>query len=137
MRSGRLRHRLILQSRSESRDTYGGAVTTWSTEATVWGAIEPLSGREYFANQQTQSEARVRVVIRYQSSIDETWRVKHGGKYYEIVDVLNHDERNRMMTLMCLQGVKSDESDASLQLLDVAGNGLTFVDGNPWEYVAE
>ena len=54
MRAGRLRHRLVLQSKSEARDAYGGAIITWSTQDTVWGAIEPLSGNEYFAQDQIQ-----------------------------------------------------------------------------------
>lgn len=117
MRSGRLRHRLTLQSKVEARDSYGAAVITWDDEATVWGAIEPLSGREYFAQHQIQAESTVRIVIRYYSGVSSTWRVKHGGLYYNIVDVLNHDTRNRMMTLMCREGVSDDEADAGASYL--------------------
>jgi len=108
MRAGRLRHRLELQSKSETRDEYGAAIVSWTTQDTVWGAIEPLSGREYFSQQQVQAEASVRIVIRYNGSIDETWRIKHGGRYYNIVDVLNHDMRNYMLTIMCREGVSED-----------------------------
>ena len=108
MRAGRLRHRLVLQSKSEARDAYGGAIITWSTQDTVWGAIEPLSGNEYFAQDQIQSESKVRIVIRYQANVDTTWRVSHNGLYYDIQDVLNHDTRNRQITLMCSQGVSED-----------------------------
>ncbi|MDB4312004.1 phage head closure protein [bacterium] len=110
MRAGRLRHRLILQSKVVGRDSYGGAIITWTTQATVWGAIEPLSGNEYFAQDQIQSESKVRVVIRYHSTVDPEWRISHAGLYYDIQDVLNHDTRNRQITLMCKQGVKEDEA---------------------------
>ena len=105
MRAGRLRHRLVLQSKTETRDAHGAAIIGWTTEATVYGAIEPLSGKEYFSQQEVQSESKVRIVIRYNSSIDTTWRVSHGGLFYDIEDVLNHDTRNRQITLMCRQGV--------------------------------
>ena len=108
MRAGRLRHRLVLQSKSEARDAYGATIITWSTEDTVWGAIEPLSGNEYFAQDQIQSEAKVRIVIRYHATISTEWRVSHNGLYYDIQDVLNHDTRNRQITLMALQGVKEE-----------------------------
>lgn len=108
MRAGRLRHRLVLQSKTETRDSYGGSVITWTTQTTVWGAIEPLSGREYLAQRQVQAEAKVRIVIRYHSTIDETWRVKHGGLYYDIVDVLNENTRDRQLILMCREGVSED-----------------------------
>ena len=111
MRSGRLRHRLILQSKAETRDSYGATLITWDTVATVWGAIEPLSGKEYFAQQEVQSESKVRIVIRYYSGVLPSWRVSHGGLYYDIEDVLNHDTRNRQLTLMCRQGVSETGAD--------------------------
>lgn len=113
MRAGRLRHRLALQSKTETRNAYGEAVVGWTVEDTVWGAIEPLSGREYFAQDQVQSEVRVRVVIRYRSDIDTSWRVVNDGKYYDIVDVINENNRDRMLTLMCRQGVSEDVGEVS------------------------
>lgn len=111
MQAGRLRHRLILQSKAETRDSYGATLITWDTEATVWGAIEPLSGKEYFAQQEVQSESKVRIVIRYYSGVLPSWRVSNGGLYYDIVDVLNHDMRNQQLTLMCRQGVSETGAD--------------------------
>ena len=125
MRAGRLRHRLILQSKSESRDAHGGAIITFTTQATVWGAIEPLTGREYFSQQQVQAEAKVRIVIRYQSSVATTWRVKHGGLYYDIKDIQNENTRDRMMILMCSEGVTDDGSDAVTQ--NVVNSGVLVV----------
>jgi SPP1 family predicted phage head-tail adaptor len=106
MRAGRLRHRLVLQSQTETRDAHGAAVIAFTTEATVWGGIEPLSGREYFAQQQIQNEVSVRIVIRFYSGLDESWRVVNNGKVYSILSVINENERDRMMTLMCSKGVK-------------------------------
>ena len=117
MRSGRLRHRLLLQSKVVTRDSYGAAIITWADQATVWGAIEPLSGTEYFSQAQVQDEAKVRIVIRFYDGVDTTWRVKHDNKYYDLVDVLNHDEKDRMLTLMCRQGV-SEITEGSYLLLE-------------------
>ena len=108
MRAGRLRHRLQLYSKEYTQNSYGEAITTITLQGTVWGAIEPLSGKEYFAQQQVQAEAEVRIVLRFYSGIDESWVIKHDGKYYDIVDVLNHEERDRMLTVMCRQGVSED-----------------------------
>ena len=118
MRAGRLRQRVILQSKTEARDAYGAAIISWSDESVVWGAIEPLSGKEYLAQDSIQSEAKVRIVIRYYSGVATTWRVKHGGLFYDIKDVMNLDTRNRQMTLMCSEGVTEDTgSDVSNYLL--------------------
>jgi len=106
MRAGRLRHRLVLQSKSEARDSYGGTTITWSTEATVWGGIEPLTGKELFAQQQIQSESSVRIVLRSYSGLVEAWRVVNGGEVYAIDSVINDDESAHFTTLMCLAGIK-------------------------------
>lgn len=133
MRAGRLRHRVTLQSKVEARDSYGATTITWDDEATVWAAIEPLSGREYFSQQQIQAEASVRIVVRYYSGLSTAWRVKDGSTYYDIVDVLNHDERNRMMTLMCRTGVSEDYGDdaaASYLLLETGDQLLLESSGS-------
>ena len=122
MRSGRLRHRLILQSKAETRDSYGATLITWDTEATVWGAIEPLSGKEYFSQQSVQAEAQVRIVIRYYSGVLPSWRVSNGGLYYDIVDVLNHDMRNQQLTLMCRQGVSETGADSAYNVTNSGVN---------------
>jgi SPP1 family predicted phage head-tail adaptor len=111
MRAGRLRHRLTLQSKTTTQNAYGEAVVSWVNQGTVWGAIEPLSGRELYAQQQIQPETKVRVVMRYHSTIDESWRIVSGGKYYDIDTIINADERNRMLTIMCRQGVAEDFGD--------------------------
>ena len=140
MRAGQLRNRLVLQSKTETRGAAGGVATTWTTQATVWGGIHPISGKEYTAIQQTQNEAEVKIIIRYQSSIDETWRVVNGGRAYSIVSVINENDRDRMITLMCLKGVKDtgdlpSEGIPANALYDVSGNALQFVDTNYWESV--
>lgn len=118
MRSGRLRHRLLLQSKVVTRDSYGAAIITWADQATVWGAIEPLSGAEYFSQAQVQDEAKVRIVIRFYDGVDTTWRVKHDNKYYDLVDVLDHDEKHKMLTLMTRQGVSEITEGGYLLLED-------------------
>jgi SPP1 family predicted phage head-tail adaptor len=104
---GKLRHRIVLQSKVETRGAAGGVVSTWETQDTVFGAIEPLSGKEYLSIQQTQNEASVRIVIRYNASVDATWRAVNGGRAYDIQAVINDDSRNIWLTLMCLHGVKN------------------------------
>ena len=107
MRAGRLRHRLVLQSPTETRGPAGGVqVNTWKTEATVWGAIEPVSGKEFLTIDQTQNETTVRIVLRYHSGLDETWRVVNDGRAYPIISAINESDRNRMWELMCSQGVR-------------------------------
>ena len=123
MRSGRLKKRLILQSPTITRDSYGDAIPGWSTNTTVWGSLLPLSGNEYFSQQAVQAEAQVRVIIRYNSSITTAWRISHGGKYYAIVDIANENKRDRMLTIMCREGVADDYgTDTSYNVTNISVN---------------
>ncbi len=111
MRAGWLRHRLALQTPTEVRGSSGGVTKTFATDSTVWGGIEPLRGKEYLAIGQTQNEATVRITIRYHATIKDTWRVLDTGNSpqtkYTIHSIINENERDRMMILMCSQGVQT------------------------------
>jgi len=105
LRAGRLRHQLALQSKTETRTSTGDISVSWATDSTVWGAIEPLSGKEFLASSQTQNENEVRIIIRYHATINDTWRITNDGLVYSILAIINADNRNSAMELICSQGV--------------------------------
>lgn len=116
MRAARLRHRLQLQQQSESQDSTGGVTVSWTTKATVWGAIEALMGYEHTTADQVQSDTVLRCIIRYDSSwssLDSTWRVKdaNSGKAYEITSVIQPEHRSRPNTMIEMQLTESDRDD--------------------------
>ncbi len=100
MRSGQLRHRISLQSKVATRDTYGAETITWKTENTVWGSIEPLNSREFFQAQQMQSDVTHKVKLRYYAGLRPDWRIKFGTRIFDIQSVMNPEERNIEWTLL-------------------------------------
>jgi SPP1 family predicted phage head-tail adaptor len=100
MRSGPLRHQIVIEEVTETRDSYGGVVETWSTFATVWASVGPIIGREYFASQQVQSEVTHKIRIRYLSGVTTKMRVAFDSRVFNIESVLNVDERDTEMVLM-------------------------------------
>jgi len=104
--AGRLRHRVTLQSRLVVQDEETGApIDAWSTEATVWAAIEPLSVRDFIGAESRQSQVTGRIILRPVAGMDETWRVTHGGKVYQIVGILpDQDSGEEYVTLAVNQG---------------------------------
>lgn len=100
MRAGMLRHRVTLQRFQQGQDAYGGPVETWEDVATVWASLEAMSGREFFASQQAQSEVTQRIRIRYRPDVTADMRVIHNGKVFNIVAPLP-DNRGRELVLMC------------------------------------
>lgn len=102
MQAGRLRHQVVIQSKTVTgRDAKGGEVVTWTTFATVQADVVPLRGREYLAVRQAQAELQVRVVMRYIPGVTPEMRLVHGTTIYDIADVIDVDGRRRTLELMC------------------------------------
>ncbi|MDA8212164.1 MAG: phage head closure protein [Clostridia bacterium] len=105
MNAGELRHRVKIQQKSVTRDSFGAESVTWSDVATVWAVVEPLRGREFFGAQQVNAEVTTRIRIRYRSGVVPTMRALYGSRVYDIQSVINLDERNRELQLMCKEVV--------------------------------
>lgn len=92
MDAGRLDQRLILKSKVSGKDTIGGETISWTNVVTVWGAAEPMRGREFLVLQEAESDLVVRFTIYYRTDITSAWRVEWRGQDYEIegppIDVL-------------------------------------------------
>lgn len=107
MRAGKLRHRITIQSESETADGAGGYGLAWTDLATVWASVEPLSGRELRQADQVQDETTHQVTIRYRSDVVPIgkYRISFGTRRFNVTSVINPDERNVSLTLMCEEGV--------------------------------
>ncbi len=101
MKIGNLRHRVTLQQKTVIEDDLKQHTENWTDIASVWARIEPLSGREYFAAKQINSEISVRVTIRYLPGITTEARVVFGGRIFEVLSVVNPEERCESLILMC------------------------------------
>ena len=100
MKSGDLRHRIVLEQPIRSKNTIGEQIDTFTTVATVWAAVEPLTGTWLFQAQQADSKVSGRVRIRYREDIKPTWRILFDGRYLSIVSILNPDERKKELIIM-------------------------------------
>ena len=81
-------------------------VKTWSPVATVWAAVEPLSGREFVVQQEQQSELTTRIRIRYSSlvaGINPKMRINFGGRMLQITAVMNLQQADEELQIMCAE----------------------------------
>lgn len=101
MRAGTLRHRVEIQALTVTEDDIGNQIYEWQTIATVCASIEPLKGREYWAAAQIQAETTVKVTIRYLAGITPSCRVVFKDRVFDIQSIINVEERNRELVLMC------------------------------------
>ena len=106
MRAGTMRHKVVIQQNVPTeKDSYGAEVDNWTDYATVWASIEPARGREFWESQQVNAEVTGRIRIRYLGGITPKMRVKHGNRIFDIVSVINPEERNRELQLMVKESV--------------------------------
>lgn len=104
MRAGRLNRRITIQNYTTTQDANGNIVQTWTTFATVWAAVEPASGREFFEAQQIATETTVKFVIRHRSGITEDMRIKdEDGNLFDIQSVLHIKYGNRQIEIMAIR----------------------------------
>ena len=102
---GNLRHRITLQKPVITRDSIGQELEEWQDVATVWASIEPLSGKEYFNAQQTNSEVTTKITLRYLLGVTSQMRIIFQKHTYNILSVINFEERNIYLQLLCSEKV--------------------------------
>ena len=101
MKIGNLRHRVVLQQKVITEDALKQQSEAWADIATVWAAIEPLSGREYFAARQENAEVTAKITIRYRKDVTPDMRAVAEGRVFDVLSVINPGERNISLILMC------------------------------------
>lgn len=100
MNVGKMRHRITFQRPVEEKDILGGYKGDWIDVVTTWAQITPISGKEYFA-QMRETVVSHRIYCRYRAGITPRMQIKFGERTFRIVSVLNWEERNEGLTIMC------------------------------------
>ncbi len=124
----KLRHRVSLQARSRSQDGQGGYAESWAEIASLWAAIEPLKGYERMKAAQLGTPLTHKVLIRYRQYVTTTQRLVFRNRVFEIKEVINEEEANRWLRLLC---VEKAESQADWGVVSTNWENLNV----PWEAV--
>lgn len=103
MNPGELRHRITIESQTSTKNSYGEIIKTgsWETYRSTWAAIKPIDGKQFFAVETVNSELTHEIKFRYHSGITPDMRVKFGSRYFEVLTVINSNESNAELKLMC------------------------------------
>lgn len=110
MEAGKLRHRVVIEKNTPSLDAYGQPVPGWppgggAVFALRWASVEPLRGRELFTAQQVKPDVTHRVRLRWLKGLTTAMRIRHAGRYLNIDSIINRDERNIELELICHEAV--------------------------------
>lgn len=101
--AGALRHRVTIEQVTETQDTFGATVVTWSPFAVRWSALEPLTGREFFQAQQVNAEVSHTLRCRHIAGVTPKMRVRLGARLFDIAAVRNLEERNEELELLAVE----------------------------------
>ncbi|MDF2546141.1 MAG: phage head-tail adaptor, putative, family [Anaerosolibacter sp.] len=106
MNPGRLKHRITIQGvEGTVENECHEDVPNYVPWKTVWASVEPLRGKEYLQVDRVNAEVTHRIVIRYLAGLKPDMRIDFKGRVFDIQSIINVDEENREMQLMCLEKV--------------------------------
>src|SRR5256885_16414134 len=95
-----LNRRVVLEAQTLNPDGGGGYSASWDTIATVWAAIEPLSGADVFGPDASEARVKYRITIRRRSDVPAGMRVNDGGRLFAIHAVLDDGPQSQFLTLL-------------------------------------
>jgi len=100
MKTGRLRHLCTIQMPSQTKDAAGGITKTWTEITKAWCDIRPVTGSEKYMSHQKYATATHEVFTRWIDGINPKMQLVARGRVFEIIAVLNINERDRMMKII-------------------------------------
>jgi SPP1 family predicted phage head-tail adaptor len=86
-------HLAVVQTPTESANAIGEPILTWSTFATRWIAILPLSGNEQITALANEGNVTHRIRMRYTAGIKPKMRLVSEGRTFEIMSVVERGRR--------------------------------------------
>lgn len=109
----KLRHQVIIQTPSVTRNSRGAEVAGWTVVATVWADVRFLSGTEQVANNQVQADAQVAVRIRHRTDVTPkerlVWDLSTGDRYFSITAAADRTGERKFLDLACQEIIGSDQ----------------------------
>jgi len=106
MRAGQLRHTVEFQATNSTGDGFGGYVQDWTAASglsSVRVAVYPVTAKERLNAMKPEMTITHKVQLRYRSGITGAMRIKYGSRYLYIDSIINADERNRRLELLCTE----------------------------------
>ena len=112
---GDFRHRVWLQTKTESRDSEGGVIESWSTLVFMFTAIAPMSGRELEIASQTESVSDTTITVRWQklfgySDISKMRFITNSGQIYNVESAIEPMTAHKFIKCYCVMVTNKNKS---------------------------
>lgn len=129
MRAGDRRHRVLLQQRSTEQDEYGQPVEAWKNVQGLWCSIVPQGGKEVTVGDGVRNSAQYIISTRYVAGITAAMRLDYKGRFFNVININNIDERSREMQITCIEGLSDASGTVAGALPAPVIKGLQFDGG--------
>jgi len=100
--AGQLDRRITIQNFSETTDSFGQEVKSFSTLASVWANVVERVGREGEDGEMIAATKKVEFIIRYRTDVDEEMRISYNSNTYKIQAIQSADARKAFLKIVCL-----------------------------------
>lgn len=95
---------MTIEQAVKTRLASGDPISTWDAfVADVYASIEPLKGMELWNAQTMNPQVTHKVQIRFVAGVTSDMRIVHRGRYLNITDVTNDEERDEYLTFICIE----------------------------------
>ena len=106
--AGRLRHRISICEYVTEPDSLGRDKLVLREKASCRAEIKPVRGNEYLTYYKDTNSLIYKITIRYRKGIVPSDVIKFRGRKFEITSVINPDEVNHYLEIMCTETLNSD-----------------------------
>ncbi|MEH7093943.1 phage head closure protein [Neobacillus vireti] len=98
---GEFRQVITFQSKNGVQNSYGETSDDWMDVKTTRAGIYPISGQEFFSAEKVNAEITHKINMRYLPGLSTNMRIKYGNRYFGISSIINFQERNVLLQIMC------------------------------------
>ena len=101
MRVSQKRHRIEIICPESTLNGYGQEIKDYVSFAKLWAKITSITGKEYVQLSQVKGELTHTINVHYTAGVNDTMRVKHGNREFNILSVLTDTTDKKEMFLKC------------------------------------
>ena len=102
---GKMRYRIKVENATNTRDAGGGLAQAYVAAAFVYANIKPTNANSTYRQGMVQEKVTHEVTLRYMKNIGTNSRISFGKRLFDIKGIINIDERDRFLKLLCEEGV--------------------------------
>lgn len=111
MEIGELNERICFLRRTDKQDEIGQDIQEFEEYKTVWAAVKPLRGREYWEAKKIQSEEIYKIKIRYLKQITPDMVVKYKNRILEIISISDVNGKKFELEIQCKEKIEKEREE--------------------------